>query len=236
MVTRFEHDDTNRAPLRALVVRKTDQVRVRLRDDIVGGRYQPGMPISERLLAEENAVSRVPVREALIRLERDGLVDIWPGRGAAVKVFTTEDMLSLYQAREALEGMAARLSAERLPPSALGAISQRTRSEIAISSPDVRVLTRLGNEFHDAVIQGSRNSVLIEMAGTISDRVKICRRLSYSGSNDTESMHAAEEHLLIAEAIDSRSSADAERLMRDHVATWAAVLRRHMAGDHHPSP
>ena len=73
-----DFDDTLTPAARAkasMVMSKTDQVHARLRDDIVSGRYQPGAPISERSLAEENDMSRVPVREALIRLERDGLVD-----------------------------------------------------------------------------------------------------------------------------------------------------------------
>lgn len=211
---------------------KAEQVYARLREDIVAGRYQPGMPISERVVAEENTVSRVPVREALIRLERDGLVDMWPGRGAAVKVFSTENMLSLYEARAALEGMAARLAAERIRKGTLEAICEGMRAETASRTPDVRALTILGNDFHDAVIHGSRNSVLIELAGAISDRVRICRRLSYRASSESESLHAAEEHLGIAEAIQTRSSAVAERLMREHIETWATVLRRHLAGDH----
>lgn len=236
-MTRAEHDGIQSMPMpgmNAAALSKTDQVFARLRDDIVGGRYQPGMPISERVVAEENSVSRVPVREALIRLERDGLVEMWPGRGASVKVFTTENMLSLYQAREALEGMAARLAAERVHPSALARICDGMRAESGSPAPDFQALTRLGNEFHAAVIQGSRNSALIEMASTISDRAKICRRLSYLAASEAESMHAAQEHLLIAEAIESRSAARAEELMRQHIATWAAVLRRHMAGDHSP--
>jgi DNA-binding GntR family transcriptional regulator len=230
-------DDRRSAPtgaLHASQLTKTDLVHARLRDDIVVGRYQPGMPISERALAEENAVSRVPVREALIRLARDGLVDLWPGRGAAVKVFTSETMVSLYEAREALEGMAARLSAERMPPAALRAVCDRMRAEIASPTPDFSDLTLLGHDFHEGVMRGSRNSALIELASAISDQVEICRRLSYRAADESESMQAAEEHLGIAEAIENQSAADAERLMREHIATWAAVLRRHMAGDHSP--
>jgi DNA-binding GntR family transcriptional regulator len=64
---------------------------------------------------EELGLSRLPIREALSKLERDGLVEIFPARGAQVRRLSASNIESLYQAREALEGMAARLAAMRIP-------------------------------------------------------------------------------------------------------------------------
>src|SRR4051794_34317764 len=90
---------------------KAEWTRMRLRRDILEGRYAPGDAISERLVAQELEVSRVPVREALIQLDRDGLVSVTPGRGAYVPQMSSDNMQSLYEARAALEGQASALAA-----------------------------------------------------------------------------------------------------------------------------
>lgn len=214
---------------------KTNQVHRRLRDDIVEGRIRPGTPISERSLADEYDVSRVPVREALIRLERDGLVQTWPGRGAVVTVFSAEMMRSIYHAREALEGMAARLAAERSSNGTLASLRDRLRMELDEEMHDTEVLSRLGEELHGAVIQASRNSVLISMSAAIADRVTICRRLSYNGVAPTDRYaDAAQEHLDIANAIDRGDPYAAETAMRRHIGTWMEILGDHMTGDRVP--
>lgn len=211
---------------------KKQFIRDRLRADIVTGRYAPGEPISERAIAEDHAASRIPVREALIELERDGLVSILPRRGAQVRSFSSENMSSLYQAREALEGMAARLAAHRLPQGGLASVQARIGEEIGSGAADVEALTALGDEFHDTIIQSSRNSVIIEMSGLIADRVKICKRLAYGGMPQAQAVLAAEQHLAIAEAVDAGDADLAERRMREHIAKWRDHLYTNMSGDH----
>ena len=206
-------------------------IRDQLRDDIVKGRYAPGEPISERAVADDHAVSRIPVREALIELERDGLVSILPRRGAQVRSFSAENMRSLYQAREALEGMAARLSAQRMRRDSLTSLCERIREAMETAREDVSALSALGDEFHDSVIAGSRNSVIIEMSSGIADRVRICKRLAYGGAQHDEAVLAGKEHLAIAEAIDAGDADLAERRMREHIATWCDFLYVNMSGD-----
>jgi DNA-binding GntR family transcriptional regulator len=206
--------------------------RNRLREYILDGRYAPGDPIPERLVAQELRVSRVPVREALIQLERDGLVSMMPGRGAHVRTVTADNMLSLYETREALEGMASRLAAQRLDPQTLTPFTEKFRAHLDESlSLDGAAQTKLGHDFHDAIIRGSRNSVIIEMSASITDRVELCRRLSYGQASRPHAQRAAEEHLGIAGAIERGEPDVAERLMREHIASWAQFLKSHMAGD-----
>jgi DNA-binding GntR family transcriptional regulator len=213
-------------------VGKKDFIRNRLRDDIVQGRYEPGDPVPERVVAEELDVSRIPVREALIELERDGLVSILPRRGAYVQVFTADNMQSLYETREALEGMAARLAAQRMNPAVLASLKERYELILAdFDSADPAELTALGSEFHDHVVQASRNSVVIEMCGLISDRVKVCKRLAYGQASPSWSLRAAEEHLRVIQAIEQQDPELAEKTMREHIAIWAQFLRNRVAGD-----
>jgi DNA-binding GntR family transcriptional regulator len=211
---------------------KTEFARGRVRDDIMRGRYAPGHPIPERLVAQELEVSRVPVREALIQLERDGLVSITPGRGAYVRTLTGENMQSLYETREALEGMASRLAAGRMGPEHLAPFTEKYRGLLSDSlSMDGSSVAKLGNDFHDTIIRGSRNSVIIELSAVIADRVELCRRMCYGQASRPLALRAAEEHLKIAEAIDQGDPEVAERRMREHIAWWAQFLRTNMVGD-----
>jgi DNA-binding GntR family transcriptional regulator len=211
---------------------KAEWTRMQLRADILEGRYAPGDPISERLVAQQLEISRIPVREALIQLERDGLVSVTPGRGAYVRLMSSDTMQSLYEARAALEGQASALAATRLEPESLGGFVETYNACLKEPSRmDDAAAAALGNEFHQAIIEGSRNTVIIELCRQISDRVELCRRLSYVRAPREMALHAAEEHLGIADAIDQADPELAERRMREHIATWANFLKSHMTGD-----
>jgi DNA-binding GntR family transcriptional regulator len=98
------------------------RVYERLRDEIVSGELQPGAQLVEARIAEELGVSKTPVREALIRLQRDGLVAIEPYRGARVTQPSPEDVREILELRLLLEGRIARDLAERRPPDVLRAL------------------------------------------------------------------------------------------------------------------
>jgi GntR family transcriptional regulator, rspAB operon transcriptional repressor len=98
------------------------RVYERLRDDIVSGELQPGAQLVEARIAEELGVSKTPVREALIRLQRDGLVAIEPYRGARVTQPSPEDVREILELRLLLECRIARDLAERRPPEVLRAL------------------------------------------------------------------------------------------------------------------
>ena len=128
--------------------------------------------------------------------------------------------------------MAARLAAARGSQEDFESMRKRLEAELA-GDADKAVLTQIGDDLHDAVISASRNSVLVELAATIADRVKMGRRLSYRGSTDS-SLHieAAREHLRITEAIVGADPDAAEQVMRSHIATWAARLNDQILGDY----
>src|SRR5262245_45572811 len=100
-------------------VSKREAVYEQLRDQILAGDLRPGEVINERTVAESLGSSRVPLREALIELQRDGLVRLVPRRGAFVRTFSAPDVQHLYELREALEGLAAARAALVLPPGAM---------------------------------------------------------------------------------------------------------------------
>src|SRR5689334_13392672 len=86
----------------------------KLKQLILDGEFPVGQPLVERTLADRLGVSRTPVREAIFRLEREGLVQVIEGKGAFVASYTIDDLIEIYQIREGLEPLAARLSCAHL--------------------------------------------------------------------------------------------------------------------------
>lgn len=211
---------------------KKELVRRSVRDEIIRGVYRQGEPISERIVAEKLQVSRIPVREALIQLERDGLVEIVQGRGAQVRKFNAGNIESLYQTREAIEGMAARLAAERMNKQQLKVFREKFEEAMSASYPkDTEAISRLGDDFHNAIIEGSRNSMIINISESIRDLVHMARQISYGFLSDGSIEDVTRQHHEILEAIAEAKPDLAERRMRKHISTWRDAVLSHLGGD-----
>jgi len=133
-----------------------------------GGRYRPGEKISVEELSRELGVSRSPIWAAVARLEAEGLVTVVPRQGVFLRRFDPEAVLALYQTREALEGMAARLLAARSTPEMRARLSASVvRQWDHLSRGDVTAYHAAAQEFHQEVIQGAANPVVEKMLASI---------------------------------------------------------------------
>lgn len=207
------------------MVSKRDDVYEQLRNAILRGGMRPGDVISEREVAESLGASRVPLREAVIQLERDGLVMVVPRRGAFVRTFTAVELQHLYELREAVEGLAAARAAVRLPPAEMTPHIRAFRSELRAKRLDPVASERLGVDFHEAVLQGCGNPLVAETSVRIRDQVQLAKRTSYRHADAEWLRRGAQEHLDIAEAVASGDSAEAERQMKSHIAGWSRYFR-----------
>ena len=211
---------------------KQYKVLTTLRERIISGRYRLGDSLSERALAEDLGVSRLPVREALSKLEGEGLVDIAPRRGAQVRNVSSDYIKSLYQVREALEGMAARLASERMSDKRIGEFRNHFQNFSGMrKQAEPKAMSRLGDAFHAAIIAGSRNSIIIGIGNSISAQVRFVRRLSYVDMTFDLSITAAQQHLKIVEAMSERNPNLAERRIREHIFFWSEVVLGNVTGD-----
>jgi DNA-binding GntR family transcriptional regulator len=140
------------------------RVYERLRDEIVSGSLQPGEQLVEARIAEELGVSKTPVREALIRLQRDGLVEIEPYRGARVLEPSAEDIREILELRTLLESQIARDIATRRPPEVVDALEASVAdSKAALAAGDtVRLLDDL-TEFSDILAGACGNSRMAKL-------------------------------------------------------------------------
>jgi GntR family transcriptional regulator of vanillate catabolism len=209
--------------------------QLRLRDLILSGELAPGERLSEPSVAERLGASRTPVRAALVRLAEEGLVEVIPSGGFAVKSFTEEEIQDAIDLRGTLEGHAARLAAERGAPG--GTLAEMTRLvarlDDAIHPPIGEAgftdYMALNAHFHELLVEAAGSAVLARQIG----RVVALPFASPSGFVLAQATRpeaprilaiAQEQHRAVLEAIERREGARAEALMREH----ARLARRNL--------
>ena len=145
-----------------------------IRGQILDGKLRPGERLVEDKLSIELGVSRVPVREALLGLAMDGLVRLEPHRGATVVEITPEMVAELVEVRALLEGLNARLAAQRRDPEMIAALRDTLRrGNEAAKAGSREQLARLNAEFHERLGAASRNSVLSDVMRGLRERTSI---------------------------------------------------------------
>jgi DNA-binding GntR family transcriptional regulator len=197
------------------IVSIADRVYAVLQERILNGDVEAGSRIHQENVSEELGVSRTPVREALARLASDGLVELLPNRGARVAEVTLEDMRISYEARLAVEPLAARFAAERRGPSDLDRMGRAVAGQRRARG--ARAAYAAIRDFHLAVVAASGNPLLERFAASLwAGRIGLHVFLRQA---DKATLAAdADEHERIAEAIESGAAAKAERLMHEHIA------------------
>lgn len=206
--------------LRALLEKQDDgsttaeAVYRALRHGIVHGDLVPGARLRSDALATEMAVSRTPVREALRKLEAEGLV-AHAGSRLVVRTLSEQDLTELFYVREALEGMAARLAAENATPSEIDGIRELVEDmEAACRRGDVGGFRRLAGEFHQLVYRASHNNRLLLASQSLLDHVRQIQSSTLDAKG--RPAQALDEHRRLLEAIAARDADRAEALARAH--------------------
>lgn len=150
-----------------------------LRARIVGLDLAPGTRLIERDLAEELNVSRIPLREAMQRLAQDGLVRVVPRQGAIVSPFTVDDVRDLFDVRESLEVLAARLAAERADPDGLNRLAaQLDIARQATKEKDGPAIAAANAMFHVIIVDLAANPLLESLLQPLEARVQWLFRLT----------------------------------------------------------
>ncbi|WP_019926291.1 GntR family transcriptional regulator [Nocardia sp. BMG111209] len=196
-----------------------------IRDDIVAGRLNRGEWLREGKLAQELGVSRTPIREALRRLEAEGLVEFAPNRGARVTAWSALGLEDLYQIRARLESLAARLAATRREPADIAELeSTATRMAELAADPnaDREELTELNNHFHRAVVLAARSRHLATQLRGIID-IPLISRTFHKYAPERIRISAA-QHLELVAAIRARDGDWADALMQAHILAARSVM------------
>ncbi|WP_315901601.1 GntR family transcriptional regulator [Salipiger bermudensis] len=199
-----------------------------LLQEITSGRLEPGTRITETELAERLQMSRTPVREALRRLEAEGLVTHKPRVGVIVRQLSYSELMELYEMRWVLEGTAARLAARAASDVEIEELAA-INDEMAACAGDGAALYALNRQFHTTLIAAARNRYLVKSVRSIELTLQIL------GPTPLREMRRAQEviaeHAAVVEALRARDGAGAEAAMRAHMdaaqRTRLRQLRKH---------
>ncbi|QVL36825.1 GntR family transcriptional regulator [Aminirod propionatiphilus] len=185
----------------------------KIKEAIVNGIIPPGHRLSEVELADQLAVSRTPVREAIRQLAQTGLVVLIPRRGAYVALPTVQDALDLYELRSGLELIAMERACKNPPLEELQACLSIFRN--ATDAIPVAVFLEGDRRFHAAISAASHNRYLQEVLENISDQINLCRHYSVAKLPlGTSSL----EHVTIIEAMMAGDGDKALSTLREHLA------------------
>ncbi len=193
-----------------------------LKRDILAREYAPGQPLAEIELAQRYGTSRTPLREALHRLDADGLVRIEPRRGAFVQDVTIADFLEVNELRAILEPYAARLAAPRINALEVARL-QSDLAGIRSAHPDeddARRLETLDTDVHAAIAQASGNTRLSRLIQSLDDMMEVMR------VGDMRRRHQETHESLgqILDALQARDADRAEALLRRHINDFRGAI------------
>ena len=194
----------------------SETVYYALREAIIRNLLPPGSVMNERVLAQALGVSRTPVRDALRQLTTEGFLTGVPRQGLIVTDLSLKDIEEIYTMRAALEGAAARMSAQTISPSELVIIEDVcAQMAAAVEKDDVERLLALNRRFHEFLCSTARNRRLTEQVLRLYDAVRpICLTSLADRARARESL---QEHEALVAAIRRRDPDEAERLAREHM-------------------
>jgi DNA-binding GntR family transcriptional regulator len=186
-----------------------------VRERIILGQYPQGSRLPEKRIGEELNVSRVPLREAVPLLERDGFVHSYPRRGAVVARWDAKAIDDLFDARLSLEVGAARYAARQVARGgSMDALNVALKeAQGMVEAGDAYAIARSSTAFHEAVVETSANDLMMRLIQTISGRITWLFYLT-SGLPAEEAFH---DHVLLRDAIASGNDRVAESVAYAHI-------------------
>ena len=199
-------DIQNHRPLREIVYEE-------LKMQILTGKIVPGTRLMEVELAADMGVSRTPIREAIRKLEKEGLVTIEPRRGAYASQISVKDMVDILEVRQDMEGLAAYFASSRMTEEQMADLKRTSDSyNRAVAEGEMDSMIAYDTRFHRIIVESCNNNILVHMIEQLQELVLRFRYIYYDDFRRAENM--PEEHRQILEAIrdgraeDARAAAD----------------------------
>lgn len=209
----------------------TDWVYEEIRGAIVDLRLEPGAPLREAAIASQLGVSKTPVREALGRLEQEGLVEATSFKGAVVTDYSERDLQEIYELRELLEGVAVRAAATDADEQTLDALRDVIeQSRAARDAGDLGGLAELLGRFDQIIFEQVANVRIRSLIETLRAHLTRIGKLTEEIPGRVEA--SVEEHAAIVEAIARGDADQAERAMRVHIGSVRGDQLAGMQGQH----
>lgn len=187
-----------------------------LRQAILTGELKPGERLMEIHLANRLGVSRTPIREAIRKLELEGLVTMIPRRGAEVAQITEKSMNDVLEVRRALDALCAELACERITSEEVERLKKACDSfEQAVQTKNIKEIAKADVALHDIIVQATGNQRLIQLVNNLSEQMY---RYRFEYIKDvSQHKRLIEEHHIIYESIKKKDKETASRAAKMHI-------------------
>ena len=203
----------------------SEQVFEEIQDSILNGDFAPGDPLPEIKLSEELGVSRTPVREAIGKLELEGLVRAIPNRGTLVIGISGKDIDDIYTIRMYVEGLAAKWAAEHITDQQLEELRSVVElQEFYVEKRDFLQVWQLDSRFHCLLYDASGSPVLKQILSNLHHYIQRVRERSINRPG--RAIPSVQEHRSILEAIEQHDGELAEKLSCEHICNAHQSIRK----------
>ncbi len=195
-----------------------------LKDRIMRQELHAGDPLPEAAVAGSLGVSRTPVREAILQLQKEGLVEVIPNRGAYVTFITLRELKNIIQLLQILEGAAVELAFGSLDMVRLKAVETELRS-LRERGPGASYeeTSKPGNQLHDLILESCGNEKIRSTAGTIREQIRALTRTARK-KIPGRALASVEEHLKVIDAINEGNRQAAKEAMMEHLGKMYEIL------------
>ena len=198
-----------------------------LRQAILKGELEPGERLMEIQLAERLGVSRTPIREAIRKLELEGLVLMIPRKGAEVAKISARSLRDVLEVRRALEELAIELACERMSQDELNELDRAQEDfKQAVEQGDAMSIAQTDEHYHDLIYQGTGNEKLVQMLNNLREQM-YRYRLEYIKDKDKRQILLL-EHDHILRALKGRNIAEARAAVREHIDNQEITVSRNI--------
>lgn len=220
MTSNFQINMDEYLPLRDVVFKT-------LRQAILKGELEPGERLMEIQLAERLGVSRTPIREAIRKLELEGLVLMIPRKGAEVAKISEQNMRDVLEVRRSLEELAIDLACQRMSPEELLEL-QETEKEFAkaIQNGDAMMIAQTDEKYHDIIYGATKNQKLVQMLNNLREQM-YRYRLEYIKDEDKRQILLV-EHDHILKALSLRHVQEAKMAIREHIDNQEITILKNL--------
>jgi DNA-binding GntR family transcriptional regulator len=205
----------NKSELKKMLPKKLEPTYEEIKTKILSGFYQPGQALGEIPLATEYGINRARIRQIFHHLEGETLVVRIPNRGTFVKSITSKDLQDIFEMREALEGMAARLAARRRKDEPLEEMIALFAEHEETSTDNLMEKIKLSEHLHQFILKSCGNSKICDAIEPL--RVHIMRTWKGGLIIPDRINRAFKEHIEILQALKEKNEDVAERRMKEHI-------------------
>lgn len=202
-----------------------------LRQAILTGELKPGERLMEIHLANKLGVSRTPIREAIRKLELEGLVTMIPRRGAEVAQITEKSMNDVLEVRRAMDALCVELACDRITPEELEQLKEACDAfEAAVKTSDVKKIAQADVALHDIIVRATGNQRLIQLVNNLSEQMYRYRFEYIKDSSQHERL--VEEHRIIYQSIVRKDKETASQAAKTHIDNQEKSIIRQIRLDH----